>query len=142
MPPTYQIGKLDRKKRNSISLWQKHGPFATRNFSAAMYVNAYGTLPDDWDWVASKHLLTLPYPLNQEDRTESPERTLSGKTAKKATKPPPPVHKGGASVSPSPAKSHGSFKGSPSRGGSSWEGDWKSSGSQFRDWQKHRRYHS
>ena len=159
VPPAYLVGKPDRKKRNSISLRQHHGPFATRNYSAAMYVNANGTLPDSWDWVVSKHLLTLPSPLNSEDRTDSPERVPYEKTGlqmdrpsslptpvgssavKKAAKPPPPVHKGGASVSPSPAKSHGSFKGSPSRGGSSWEGDWNSSCSQFRDWQKRRWYH-
>ena len=60
---------------------------------------------------------------------------------KKAAKPPPPAHKGGDSISPSPAKSHGSFKGSPSRGGSSWEGDWNSSSSQFKDWAQHQWYH-
>ena len=155
VPPAYPVGKPGRKKRNSISLWQQYGPFATRNYSAAMYVNSNGTLPDSWDWVASKHLLTLPSPLNSEDRTDSPERAPSVQSGlqmdcppslptpvespvvKKAAKPPPPAHKGGASVSPSPAKSHGSFKGSPSRGGSSWEGDWNSSRSQFRDWQQH-----
>ena len=160
VPPTYPVGKPDRKKRNLISLWQQSGPFATRSYSAAMYVNANGTLPDTWDWVASKHLLSIPSPLNSEDRANSPERAPSVESGlqmdrssslptpvespavKKAAKPPPPAHKGGASLSPSPAKSHGSFKGSPSRGGSSWEGDWKSSCSQFRDWQKHRWYHS
>ena len=158
VPPAYPVGKPDRKKRNAISLWQQHGPFATRNYAAAMYVNTNGTLPDSWDWVVSKHLLTLPSPLNVEDRSASPERVpyensglrmdrspslptpAESPAVKKIAKPPPPAHKGGASVSPSPAKSHGSFKGSPSRGGSSWEGDWTSSGSQFRDWRKHRWY--
>ena len=60
---------------------------------------------------------------------------------KKVGKPPPQVHKSVASVSPSPAKSHGSFKGSPSRGGSSWESDWAPNYAQFRDWQQRRWYH-
>ena len=160
VPPTYPVGKPDRKKRNLISLWQQFGPFATRNYSAAMYVNSNGTLPDTWDWIATKHLLSIPSPLTPEDRANSPERAPSVDSGwqmdrssslptpaepipvKKAAKPPPPAHKGGASISPSPAKSHGSFKGSPSRGGSSWEGDWKAPGSQSREWQKHRWYHS
>ena len=120
-------------------------------------------MPKAWDWVASKHLLQLPYPLNAEDATSLPvedpddnlglqsglsrERpssfTPSGDSTlpKKASKPPPPVHKGGASVSPSPAKSSGSVKGSPSRAGSSWEGDWRSTSSQARDWRQRRWYH-
>ena len=163
VPPAYPVGKSDRKKQNSISLWQSYGPFATRNYSAAMYVNANGILPDSWDWVASRHLLHLPSPLNAEDLAAPPVEAsdenmglpfglsqdrpsplpLSGDTAlpKKVSKPPPPVHKGGASVSPSPAKSSGSVKGSPSRAGSSWEGDWRSTSSQARDWRQRRWYH-
>ena len=108
--------------------------------------------------MASKHVLTIPSALNLEDRAASPERESSGRLemnidtspslttqvspsgAKKMAKPPPPVHKGGFRVSPSPAKSHGSVKGSPQRGNSSWQGDWKSSDSHFRDWQQHRWY--
>ena len=159
VPPVYPIGKPDRKKRNAISLWQQYGPFATRNYSAAMYMNTNGTLPDTWDWVASKHLLTLPSPLNMEDRTDSPERSpyvrsglqmdcsslpsapVESPSVKKIAKPPPPVHKGGATLGPSPAKSSSSFKGSPSRGGSSWGGDWNSSSYKSRDWSKHQWYH-
>ena len=60
---------------------------------------------------------------------------LSGDSTvqKKASKPPPPAHKGGASVSPSPAKSSGSAKGPSSLAGSSWEGDWGPTSSQARD---------
>ena len=152
VPPVYPIGKPDRKKRNAIALWQQYGPFATRNFSAAMYVNTNGTLPDTWDWVASKHLLTLPSPLNTEDRTDSPERVSRERTGlqadgapsssvKRMAKPPPPVHQGGASPSPSLAKSSSSVKGSPSRGGSSWGGEWTASSYQSRDWSKNRWYH-
>ena len=158
VPPAYPVGRPDRKKRNQISLWQRFGPFGTRNYAAALYINANGTLPDSWDWVASKHVLTIPSALNLEDRAASPERdasvrrdlphdpptspttrgSLSG--GKKVAKPPPPVHKGGATVSPSPAKSHGSLKGSSQHGSSSWQGDWSASGSHFRDWQQHRWY--
>ena len=158
VPPAYPIGKPDRKKRNAISLWQQFGPFATRNYSAAMYVNANGTLPDTWDWIATKHLLTLPSPLNVEDRTDSPERSplvrpglqmvgsplpsapAESSSVKKIAKPPPPVHKGGATLGPRPAKSSSSFKGSPSRG-SSWEGDWNPSGHKSSEWSKTRWYH-
>ena len=163
VPPVYPVGKSDRKKQNSISLWQKHAPFATRNYSAAMYVNANGILPDTWDWVASRYLLHLPPPLNPEDLADPPvEATdenmglpfglsqdrpsplpISGDPAlpKKVPKPPPPAHKGAASVSPSPAKSSGSVKGSPSRGGSSWDSDWPSNYTQARDWRPRRWYH-
>ena len=72
VPPAYLVGKSDRKKQNSISLWQSLGPFATRNYAAALYANANGILPKAWDWVASKHLLKLPYPLNAEDATSPP----------------------------------------------------------------------
>ena len=158
VPPVYPVGKPDRKKRNAISLWQQFGPFATRNYSAAMYMNTNGTLPDTWDWVATKHLLALPSPLNREDRTDSPERSpfvqsglqmvgpplpsapVEPPSVKKIAKPPPPVHKGGATLCPGPAKSSSSFKGSPSRG-SSWEGDWNPSGHKSRDWSKHQWYH-
>ena len=146
VPPSYAVGRSDRKKKNSIHLWQSLGPFANRNFAAAIYANANGgLLPKAWDWVASKHLLQLPYPLNAEDATslpvEDPDDKLglqpgpSGDSTvqKKASKPPPPVHKGGASVSPSPAKSSGSAKGPSSLAGSSWEGDWGPTSSQARD---------
>ena len=145
VPPAYPAGTPDRKKRNQISLWQRFGPFGTRNYAAALYVNANGTLPDTWDWVASKHVLTIPSALNTEDRAASPERDPSGRVdvnintpPKKMAKPPPPVHKGGARVSPSPAKSRGSVKGSSQYGGSSWQGDWNPPGSHFRDWKQHR----
>ena len=72
VPPAYSVGKSERKKQNSILLWQRHGPFATRNYAAALYANANGILPDSWDWIASKHLLRLPYPLNTEDLSSPP----------------------------------------------------------------------
>ena len=159
VPPVYPVGTPDRKKRNQVFLWQKHGPFGTRNFAAALYVNANGTLPDSWDWVASKHVLTIPSALNMEDRAASPERDsavrvgvpvgpplalttpASPSGTKKIPKPPPPYHKGGARVSPSPAKSLSSGKGSSHQGSSSWQGDWNPSGSHFQEWQQ-RRWHS
>ena len=67
--------------------------------------------------------------------------SVGSSMTKKVAKPPPPVHKSVASVSPSSAKSHGSFKGSPSRGGSSRESDWSPYYTQFRDWQQRRWYH-
>ena len=127
-----------------------------------MYYNANGTLPDTWDWLASKHLLQLPSPLNPEDITSledgaSREETgepggstlgrptflsaaASFPSAKKVPKPPPPIHPSVAGASPSPDKSRGAFKGSPSRGSSSWEGDWNPSRTQSWDWQR-RRWH-
>ena len=162
VPPAYLVGKSDRKKQNSISLWQSFGPFATRNYAAALYANANGILPDSWDWIAKKHLLRLPPALNSEDLADpqvgtsddnmglqfglSQERpsasTPSGDLTrpKKASKPPPPVHKGGASVSPSPAKSSSSVRGSPSRAAPSWDGDWHSAPSQPRNWGRRRWY--
>ena len=143
VPPCYAVGHADRKKKNSIHLWQSLGPFASRNYAAALYANANGSLTKHWDWVASKHVLELPLPLNAEDvaSEEDPDDNLGFQSGtrgdssvqKKASKPPPPVHKGGARVSPSPAKSSGSAKGPPSLAGSSWEGDWGSSSSQARD---------
>ena len=52
---------------NSTSLWQRFGAVATRNYAAAAYYNANGDLPPSWDWLASKHLVKLPDPLNLED---------------------------------------------------------------------------
>ena len=153
VPPSYAVGRSDRKKKNSIHLWQSLGPFANRNYAAAIYANANGSLPRGWDWVASKHVLQLPYPLNVEDATalpvENPNDKLGSKSGpsgdstvqKKASKPPPPVHKGGASVSPSPAKSSGSAKGPSSLAGLSWEGDWGPTSSQARDGRSRKWYH-
>ena len=153
VPPSYAVGTPDRKKKNSVYLWQRFGPFASRNYAAAMYANANGSLTPHWDWVASKHVLELPYPLNVEDADALPEETpdsklgsrvsLSGDSTvqKKSSKPPPPVHKGGASVSPSPAKSGGSAKGTSSFAGSSWEGDWGPTSSQARGGRSRGWYH-
>ena len=153
VPPSYAVGRPDRKKKNSVYLWQRFGPFASRNYAAAVYANANGSLTPHWDWVASKHVLELPYPLNVEDATSLPEEhpdVKSGSKAgpsgdamvqKKASKPPPPVHKGGASVSPSPAKSGGSAKGPSSLAGSSWEGDWGPTSSKSRDGRSRGWYH-
>ena len=57
---------------------------------------------------------------------------------KKFPKPPPPVRPNVAGASPSPDKSRGAFKGSPSRGSSSWEGDWHANRTQPWDWQSRR----
>ena len=48
----------------------------------------------------------------------------------KVPKPPPPIHPSAASPSLSPDKSRVAFKGSPSRGGSSRDGDWHSNRNQ------------
>ena len=159
-PPVYSVGRPDRKKQNSISLWQSYGPYATRSYSAAMYYNANGILPDTWDWLASRHLLQLPPPLNPEDGSRledgasreelgEPSGSTLGRPSvlsavasfpqnKKIPKPPPPIHPSVASASPSPAQSRGAFKGSPSRGSSSWEGEWNPSRTQSWDWQSRR----
>ena len=165
VPPIYNAGRPDREKLNSTSLWQRFGPFATRNYAAATYYNANGALPDTWDWLASKHLVKLPHPLNLEDccvledgashgdtvdacgstagRQSTPSAFVNPHTvpqSKKVPKPPPPIHPSVASPSPSPspAKSHGTFKGSPSRGSSSWDGNWHSNRPQTWDWQGRR----
>ena len=162
IPPIYPAGRLGRKKLNSTSLWQRLGPFATRNYAAAAYFNANGELPSTWDWLASKHLVKLPDPLNAEDcrklgegashgdnddagdSTPGTQSSLpasgiphSASQTKKFPKPPPPIHPNVAS--PSPGKSQGTFKGSPSRGSSSWVGEWHSARSQPWDW-NHRRW--
>ena len=148
---------------NSTSLWQRFGPFATRNYAAATYYNANGELPGSWDWLASKHLVELPYPLNPEDCCVLEDEASHGDTVdacgstagrqstpsasvnlhavpqtKKFPKPPPPIHPNVASPSPSPAKSHGTFKGSPSRGSSSWDGEWQSARTHPWDWNTRR----
>ena len=60
----------------------------------------------------------------------------SASQAKKFPKPPPPIHPHVAS--PSPAKSQGTFKGPPSHGSSSWEGEWHSARAQPWDWNNRR----
>ena len=134
VPPVYPVGRLDRKKHNSTSLWQRLGPFGTRNYAAAAYFNANGELPVSRYWLASKHLLTLPYPLNVENSRNGGEGapigdnddavgstsgrqslhpasgiSPSASRAKQFPKPPPPVHPNVAS--PSPAMSQSTFKG-------------------------------
>ena len=77
IPPVYSVGRLDRKKHNSPALRRRRGPLATRGYAAAAYFNANGELPGSWDWLATKHLLTLPYPLNEEDRRKGADGGLS-----------------------------------------------------------------
>ena len=157
IPPVYSVGRLARKKRNSAALWQRLGPFATRGYTAAAYFNANGELPASWDRLATKHLVTLPYPLNEEDRRKGVEgvslgdnddavgSTLGGQSLhpasqdRKFPEPPPPVLPNVAS--PSPAKSHGTSKGPPSHGSSSWEGGWNSARTQPWDWNNRRWRH-
>ena len=138
-----------------IPLRQRFGPFATRNYAAATYFNANGELPDTWDWVAKKHLLTLPSPLNVEDSRPLGEGVSVGNTddgvgsvsggrplrpvssaPPKCPKPPPPVHPSVAS--PSPAKSQSTFRAPPSHCSSSWEGEWNPPRSHSRDWNNRR----
>ena len=161
VPPTYAAGRPDRKKSNSISLWQRFGPMATRNYAAAAYYNVNGDLPPSWDWLASRHLVKLPDPLNMEDcrlvddgASQGDNDDARGSTAgrqsslpasvnpypvpqtQKFPKPPPPIHP--TVASPSPDKSHGAFKGSPSRGSSSWDGEWQSARTHPWDWNTRR----
>ena len=164
IPPLYPVGTRGRKKQNSTSLRQKFGPYATRSYAAAVYFNANGELPDTWNWLQSKHLLALPYPLNEEDSRKVGEGASLGDTedavgstlgrqslqpasgfppsdssVRKCPKPPPPVHPSAAS--PSPAKSQSTFKGPPSHGSASWEGDWNSARTQPWDWNSRRWRH-
>ena len=98
--------------------------------------------PSSWDWLASKHLVKLPHPLNPEDTrmveegdsqeawdTESgpidspalpslaPSNPSPAPQPQKVAKPPPPIYP--SRRSPSPAKSS-----VPSKGHESWDGDW------------------
>ena len=67
VPTTYDAGKYDRRKCNTTKLWQKHDPMATRNYAAAVHFNLSGPLPSAWHWIATKHLVMPPPPLNPED---------------------------------------------------------------------------
>ena len=67
VPTTYDVGKYESRKCNIAKLWQKYGPMATRNYAAAVHFNLYGPLPSAWNWIATKHLVMLPPPLNPED---------------------------------------------------------------------------
>ena len=128
VPPVYSVGRPDRKKNNSTALWQRYGPMATRGYTAAVYFNANGELPASWDWVATKHRLTLPCALNEAYRREGVSRddhedrasVATGGTPVRRPKPPPPVHPSVASPGPSSAVSHGL----PSQSSSSWERGW------------------
>ena len=66
VPTTYNVGKCDCRKRNTTKLWQKYGQMANRNYAAAVYFNLYGPLPSAWPWIATKHLVMLPPPLDPE----------------------------------------------------------------------------
>ena len=152
VPATYDVGRFDRKKANTTQLWQRFGPMATRNYAAAVYYNLYGPLPTSWNWIANKHLVRLPPPLNPEDcrtaeevesrlalddESRSCARPLSQSPAPssfspatqppRTAKPPPPIYP--ARSAPSPAKSS-----CPSRGNQSRGGDWKSRRDPPWDW--------
>ena len=126
VPPVYPVGRPDRKKNNSTALWQRHGPLATRGYTAAAYFNANGELPVSWDWVATTHILTLPSSLNEAyrrtgvSRDDNEDRASLAPGEKRRPKPPPPVHSNVASPGPSSAMSQGP----PSQGSTSWEGGW------------------
>ena len=133
----------------------------TRNYAGAAYYNLYGDLPPTWDWLATRHLVKLPEPLNLEDcrlvddgvsQVDTEDACCSNvgqpssfsasvnplltPQTQKFPKPPPPIHP--ADASPSPSKSHGAFKGSPSRGSSSWDGNWQSGRIHPWDWNTRR----
>ena len=143
VPATYDAGRFDRKKANTTQLWQRFGPMAIRNYAAAVYRNLYGPLPASWNWIASKHLVRLPPPLNPEDCRAADEvesqlaldderrsraRPLPQSPAPSSfspapqppnnPKPPPPIYP--ARAAPSPAQSS-----CPSKGDQSY-GEWES----------------
>ena len=126
--PVYPVGRPDRKKNNSTALWQRHGPLATGGYTAAVSFNAHGELPASWDWVATKHRLTLPCALNEAyrrdgvswDDNEDCASVATGGTPVRRPQPPPPIHPTVASPGPSSAGSQGP----PSQGSASWERGW------------------
>ena len=142
VPATYDVGRFDRKKANTTQLWQRFGPMATRNYAAAVSYNPYGPLPASWIWIASRHLVRLPPPLNPEvefrlaldDERRLCARPMSQYPAPssfppatqppKSPMPPPPFYP--ARSAPSPAKSSCPSKGNQSYGSPSWGGEWKS----------------
>ena len=134
---------------------------ATRNYAAAAFYNLFSDLPPSWDWLTTRHLVKLPDPLalggrrlvddgvsqvDTEDARGSNVGQQSSLSAsvnphpapqtRKFPEPPPPIHP--AVARPSPAKSHGAFKGSPSRGSSSWDGNWQSGRIHPWDWNTRR----
>ena len=152
VPAAYDVGRFDRRKANTTQLWQRFGPMATRNYATAVYYNLYGPLSTSWNWIASKHLVKLPPPLNPEDRrmveegdsqwalddeSRSGDRPVLHSPAplslspaaqlSKAAKPPLPIYS--PRFTPSPAKSS-----CPSKGTQSWDGDWNSKREPPWDW--------
>ena len=64
IPATYEAGSLDPRKANAVRLWQLYGPMASRTYAAAMYFNQFGYIPAGWNWIAAKHVVMLPPPLD------------------------------------------------------------------------------
>ena len=156
VPATYDVGRYDRRKANSTLLWQRRGPMATRNYAAAVYYNLYGPLPSSWDWLASKHLVELPHPLDPDDTRmvdegdsqegwddesgpmDSPALpSLATSTPspapqpQKVAKPPPPIYP--PRCSPSPSQSS-----VPTKGQQSWGGGWNQKRDSPWDWNSRR----
>ena len=75
VPATYEVGTFDRRKANAVRLWQLYGPTASRANAAAVYFNQFGYLPSGWNWLATKHVVMLPPPLDPEGRQNVKEDT-------------------------------------------------------------------
>ena len=67
-----------------LRLWQMDGPWAARSLAAFQYKNAYGTLPDKWDWAAQSLDIAVPDPLY-------PASSHLKDTARSSEEPSPPA---------------------------------------------------
>ena len=64
IPPAYEVGQYGRRKDKPAKLRQAFGPFASRNYAAAIYQHSYKTLTVEWNWIQATHRLSIPYPLD------------------------------------------------------------------------------
>ena len=101
IPVTYGVGSFGRRKANAVRLWQMHGPVASRTYAAAAYFNTYKYLPPGWNWIATKHVVALPPPLDSAAiRTSDASGQSDSQLALEDSRPSRPTP-----VSPSPAPS-------------------------------------
>ena len=63
MPTPINLGSNSPEKGKGMRIWQQHGPWAPRNFAAALDARDGQTITESWDWAATNfYMETLRIP--------------------------------------------------------------------------------
>ena len=101
-PATYEAGSFDRRKANTVRLWQLYGPMASRTYAAAIYFNLLKYIPSGWNWVAAKREVFLLPVLDSAalrtadtpDQSDSQLALEDARPGRSTPIPPPPASSG------------------------------------------------